>query len=257
VVYESYLPMQQAFGWSGRWDDLPAAHAAAIVFDLLALLLCFLVGRRMRGPTLGIAMAYAWSAFPFTLYTMSSNANDTLVAVFVLLAILVAQSDVKRGAAAALGGLTKFATLGLAPLFATHGARRLTSRGVAVFVAAFAVTAALAFVPVMAEGASVSTIYDRTIGFQADRGSPFSIWGLYDLPTLQHVWQVIAAAFALLVAVLPRRRDLVGLAALAAAVVVALQLGVTHWFYLYLVWFFPLVMLALLGRYAEPAPRWR
>ena len=27
---------------------------------------------------------------------------------------------------------------------------------------------------------------------------------------------------------------------------IALQLGVTHWFYLYIVWFFPLVMLALL-----------
>jgi hypothetical protein len=30
-------------------------------------------------------------------------------------------------------------------------------------------------------------------------------------------------------------------------VLIALQLGVTHWFYLYLVWFFPLVMLALLA----------
>jgi hypothetical protein len=31
-------------------------------------------------------------------------------------------------------------------------------------------------------------------------------------------------------------------------VLIALQLGVTHWFYLYLPWFFPLVMLALLAR---------
>jgi NADH:ubiquinone oxidoreductase subunit 5 (subunit L)/multisubunit Na+/H+ antiporter MnhA subunit len=46
---------------------------------------------------------------------------------------------------------------------------------------------------------------------------------------------------------------LVGLAALAAAVVIALQLGVTHWFYLYIVWFLPLVLVALLGRYREPA----
>jgi hypothetical protein len=40
----------------------------------------------------------------------------------------------------------------------------------------------------------------------------------------------------------------VRLAALCAAVLIALQLAVTYWFYLYLVWFFPLVMLALLGR---------
>ena len=74
-------PFQQIFGWSGTWDDLPAAHAAAIFFDLLAVALLFLIGRRMRGPTLGIALAYAWVSFPFTLFALESNSNDTLVAV--------------------------------------------------------------------------------------------------------------------------------------------------------------------------------
>ena len=36
VVYLAYVPFEQALTWSGRWDDLPAAHAAAIAFDLLA-----------------------------------------------------------------------------------------------------------------------------------------------------------------------------------------------------------------------------
>ncbi len=40
------------------------------------------------------------------------------------------------------------------------------------------------------------------------------------------------------------------MAAAAAAILLALQLGVDHWFYLYIPWFAPLVMLALLGRYA-------
>jgi hypothetical protein len=43
----------------------------------------------------------------------------------------------------------------------------------------------------------------------------------------------------------------VTVAALGAAVLIALQLGVTHWFYLYIVWFFPLVMVAVLGFYPE------
>ena len=55
---------------------------------------------------------------------------------------------------------------------------------------------------------------------------------------------------ALAVAFVPRRRDVATLAALAAAVLIALQLAVTHWFYLYLVWFAPLVWIALL----TPAP---
>ena len=59
---------------------------------------------------------------------------------------------------------------------------------------------------------------------------------------------------AVAVAFLPRRRDLVGLSALAAAVLIALQLGVTHWFYLYIVWFLGPVLIALLGD-AEPAER--
>jgi hypothetical protein len=56
---------------------------------------------------------------------------------------------------------------------------------------------------------------------------------------------------AVAVAFVPRRRDVVGLAALAAAVLIALQLGVTHWFYLYVVWFLGPIMIALLG---EPEP---
>jgi hypothetical protein len=59
---------------------------------------------------------------------------------------------------------------------------------------------------------------------------------------------------AIAVAFVPRRRDVVVVAALAAAVVIALQLAVTHWFYLYLVWFFPLVLVALLAPYREPDP---
>ncbi len=51
--YYAYVPFTAAFGWSGVWDNLPAAHAAAIAFDLLTMLGLFLLGRSIRGPTLG------------------------------------------------------------------------------------------------------------------------------------------------------------------------------------------------------------
>jgi hypothetical protein len=57
------------------------------------------------------------------------------------------------------------------------------------------------------------------------------------------------------VAFLPRRRDLVGLSALTAAVLIALQLGVTHWFYLYIVWFLGPLLIALLGDAEPEEPR--
>jgi len=252
VTYAAYVPFVAALGWSGTWDaDLPAAHGAAIAFDLVACLLLFVIGRRLRGPTLGVVLAYLWAAFPFSLYVLMSNANDTLVAAFVLLAIYVATSAPARGAAVALGGLTKFATLALGPLFATHAFGRTRTRGLVAFGLSFAVVVAIVMAPVVLQNQSLGTVYDRTLGFQATRGSPFSVWGLYDLPGLQQVWQGLSVLLAVVLALVPRRRDVVGLAACAAAVVIAVQAGVTHWFYLYVVWFFPLLTVALFARYEE------
>ena len=59
---------------------------------------------------------------------------------------------------------------------------------------------------------------------------------------------------ALLVAVAPRRPDARQVAALGAAVLIALQLAATHWFYLYVVWFAPFALVAMLGAYRERSP---
>jgi hypothetical protein len=250
VAYLAYVPFEQAKAWTGRWDDLPAAHAAAITFDLLACLLLFLIGRRVRGPDLGVLLAYAWVTYPFTLYALMSNSNDALVAVLVLAAVWAATSPAGRGALVALAGLTKFAPLALAPLFAAHGGLRL--RTLAAYAAGFAAATVLAFVPLLGH-LDLRTFWDHTIAFQAQRGSPFSVWGLYDpdvawLNIAQRVVQGAALLLALALAFVPRRRDVVGLAACSAAILLALQLAVTHWFYLYIPWFFGLVMIALLGR---------
>jgi hypothetical protein len=260
--YLAYVPFEQALGWSGSWDDLPAAHAAAITFDLLALGLLFLIGRRMRGPTLGVALAYAWASYPFTLFALESNSNDTLLVVVVLAALLAASYRSKlalslRGGFAALAGLTKFAPLALAPLLATYGLGELEPRrrvrALALFAAGFLGAAALALVPALSHD-SLHTLYTRTIEYQANRGSPFSVWGLYGgLGGLQSAVELAAVALVLALAVIPRRPGLTGLAAACAAAIIATQLGIEHWFYLYIPWFFPLVMIALLGRFSDPA----
>jgi hypothetical protein len=264
VNYEAYVPFEQIFGWSGKWDDLPAAHAAAIFFDLLATALLFLLGRRMRGPTLGVALAYAWAAYPFTLYSLESNSNDSFVGALVLAAVLAAsyRSDLARagrGAAAALAGLTKFAPLALAPLLATHGLNELPrtrrARALALYALAFAGTAALVSTPALNHD-SLHTIYERTIVYQSNRGSPFSVWGLYGLQGPESFAEIAAVALAVALAVLPRRPDVVGLAAACAAVVIATQLGIEHWFYLYIPWFFGLVIVALFGALSDPSTRW-
>ena len=255
VVYEAYVPFEQIKPWHGTWDDLPAAHMAAITFDLLCALLLFLLGRRVRGPTLGIALAYAWVSYPFTLFASNSNTNDALVTVFLLAALLAAAQPMARGAAAALAGLTKFAPLAVAPVLATHNlpeGRR--GRTIGRFIAGFVIASAIVAIPVFFHD-SLDAFYRRTIDFQASRGSPFSVWGLYDWTAAQHVVQTLAVGLAVALAFVPRRRDIAGLAAACAAVLIALQLGVTHWFYLYLPWFFPLVMIGVLARGELTAPR--
>ena len=244
VNYMAYVPFEQALPWHGKWDDLPAAHGTAIFFDVLCVVLLFLIGRRVRGPDLGIALAYAWAAYPFTLFVLSTNSNDALVPAFVLAAVLVALNPPARGVFAALAGMTKFAPLALGPVLAMHRPRRLLP-----FLGAFLGTVLIVCAPLVLNGEDLGTVWDRTIGFQSGRGSPFSVWGYPGGlgASAQHVWQAFAVLLAVGLAFVPRRRDTAGLAALCAAVLIALQLGVTHWFYLYLVWFFPLVMLALLA----------
>ncbi len=261
VDYYAYVPFERIFHWSGRWDDLPAAHAAAIMFDLLTIGGLFLLGRRIRGPSLGIVLAYAWAAYPFTLYASSTNSNDALVALMLVVTLLVAGRPAARGAAAALAGLTKFAPLALAPLFGRtpRDVERDGLRpGPVSFVAyalAFAATGALAMLPVLLDGGgALRTFWDHTIGFQRGRTSPFSIWGLWGgLGGVKTAVQIGAVLLALAVGVWPRRPTLAQMSACGAAVLIALQLGLTYWFFLYVVWFFPLVLVALFARYGEPA----
>jgi hypothetical protein len=52
----------------------------------------------------------------------------------------------------------------------------------------------------------------------------------------------------------PRRKSLLQLAALTAAVLIGFELVLTHWFYLYIPWFFPFVAFAVLARRDRTAP---
>jgi hypothetical protein len=261
VNYYAYVPAYELFGWSGTWDDLPAAHAAAVAFDLLTLLGLFFLGRRIRGPTLGIVFAYLWVAYPFSLYVLSSNSNDSLVALLLVLMLLVVSSAPARGVAAALAGLTKFAPLALAPLFARGiGPTWPRRRSLLAYGVAYLATAAMVMLPVILRD-NWHAFWHDTVAYQAGRGSPFSIWGLWGgLSFEQHIVQGAGVALAIAVTFVPRSRSLIQLAALAAAVLIALQLGITHWFYLYIVWFFPLVIVAIFGSHptvaeAAVAPR--
>ncbi|MEA2213960.1 MAG: hypothetical protein QOF83_3908, partial [Solirubrobacteraceae bacterium] len=255
-TYYAYVPFRLIFGWSGTWDALPAAHAAAITFDLLTVGLLYRLGRRLRGPGLGVVLMYAWVAYPFTLFTLNSNSNDALVSAMVVLCLLVISSVPARGVVAALAGLTKFAPFALAPLMLRGTGRPLRERDVAIWIVVFALTLFVALQPVLLNG-DLDYLWHDSVVYQADRVTPFSIWGLWGgLRSLQVLLEGAVAALAVLVAVAPKRRGPVEVAALGAAVLIALQLTANYWLYPYILWFFPLVAVAVFAGHPEPRRRW-
>jgi hypothetical protein len=262
VAYEAYIPGYLLLGWSGRWDDLPAAHFTAIAFDLLTLLGLWLVGRRLEGPRLAATLAFAWAAYPFTQYASSSNTNDTLLPCLLVWGFWLVSSPVGRGAFAALSGWTKFASLVVAPLWATYPDRRPRPR----FLLAFAGVSLAAFSVVLLEPSPLHELrvfWNRTIGWQVGRDSPFSLWdwrqyyarGLPDLHVVQRVLQALLAAGALAAAFVPRRKSPLQLAALTAALLAGFELVLTYWLYTYIPWFYAFAAIALLpSLVAAPAP---
>jgi uncharacterized membrane protein len=175
-----------------------------------------------------------------------------------------ALSALGSGLAVGLGGAAKFAPLALAPLLATAGERpRL--RFAALFGLAVAVAVVLTVLPFVPHG-GLRELYDRTLGYQLGRPSPFSVFGQApSLAWLHTAVKVAALGLALLVAIVPRRKELCQVAALAAAVLIAVELTASHWFYLYVVWFTPPLLVAMLAAYRQPVadpsplerpPRW-
>jgi hypothetical protein len=264
VAYEAYLPGYWLFGWSGKWDDLPAAHFASVVFDVLCMLGLALVGLRFGGARLAVTLAFAWAAWPFTQYVSSSNTNDALPPLFLIWGFWLVTSSFARGVFSALAGWTKFAPLLVAPLWASYPDSRARPREKLVFAGGFLVATAAAFSILLLEPNPIHAahlFWDRTVKFQVGRDSPFSIWdwrqyraGYPDLHLLQRVLEALLVLGAVAAYFVPKRKTARQLAALTAALLIGFELVLTHWFYLYLPWFFPFVALVVLTAEREPAP---
>ena len=97
-MYLAYVPAVAAVGWSGKWDSVPAAHVAACAFDLLAIAGLFVAGWRLANARIGVLMAFAWAANPFTLYALNMNTNDALVGALLAWAMALLSIPAAGGA---------------------------------------------------------------------------------------------------------------------------------------------------------------
>jgi hypothetical protein len=261
VNYAAYVPFELIWPYTGEWDDLPAAHGASIAFDIATFILLIVLAIRIRpgppGRRLAAILAFGWAAFPYTAYVLESDSNDSLIAALLVASFVLLAKPFWRGVSLSLATWAKFVPLVLAPMFLTYDPNpRERSRRKALFVLGFAaVTVAAVTWPLINPG--LHTFYERTIGAQADRVSPFSIWGQAEsLEPLRVAILAATGVLAIALAFVPRRKSLLQVAALSAALILGVQITLHHWFYLYIVWFYPLLLiaLALLEPSEEPHP---
>ncbi len=256
VSYEAYLPGYLLFGWSGKWDSLPAVHATSILWDLVCLAGLWFVGRRFGGPQLAATLAFAWVAWPFSQYASNSNTNDMIQPALLVFGFYFLSSPWLRGAFGMLGALVKFAPLILLPLWSGYPDSR-DNRSRLRFVGGSLVAAVAAFSILFLDGDpahAALVFFHHTFGYQFGRSAPFSIWdwrqyrakGLPDLHWVQNVLQAGLVVGALALYRWPRHRSPLQIAAFTAALLIGFELVLTYWIYHYLVWFFPFVAIALL-----------
>jgi hypothetical protein len=258
VNYAAYVPFEVIWPYTGEWDDLPAAHGASITFDVVTFILLLVLGIRIRpGPTgrrLGAILAFGWAAFPYTAYVLQSDSNDSLVSALLVATLVLLAKPLWRGVTSSLAVWAKFSPLVLGPMLLTLDGFR--PRKLALYAGGFAaVTVAFMLWPAIDPGLKV--FYERTIAAQAGRSSPFSVWGQAEwLEPLRVAILAGVGVLSVALAFVPRRKSLLQVAALSAALLIGVQLTLHHWFYLYIVWFFPLMLvaLALLARTEEPEP---
>jgi Glycosyltransferase family 87 len=251
LAYILYIPFLWIWPFHESVLYPPSAQAAAIAWDLLTVAGLVVLGRKTR---LGWALALAWVACPFTGLAMATGSNDSLVAALLVWALVAYRSAPLSGALAGASAAAKIAPGFILPVLA-RGTGHLNPRRMAIALGAALLVAAVSLAPVFPKG-GLKEFYDATIGFQLHRPSPFSIWSQHDsLVPLQTVLRIGSLVLAIALAFFPRgNRTLGQMAALAAAVLVAAELPLKHWFYLYVPWFLPLYCLALFSEHVAGEP---
>jgi hypothetical protein len=241
-AYYAYIPFVAVF------RPAPAVVATllpALCFDALTLAGLYKLGRRLGGRPLAQAFVFTYLLYPFPDLSLMAETNDALIAALcVWTIVLAAERPVARGLLMAAAALTKFLPALVAVQFL--GARRGRLRYALTLVASLA--AMLAW-PLVTSGPA--QFLDSTFGYQLIQrggGIQLSIWTY--LPQVAIAARAILAVALVLLALStmwrPEVQDAREHAAFAAALLIGAQLLLGYWFYSYLTWFYPLLVIALI-----------
>lgn len=256
-----------------------ATQLTCMAFQLVALWALYGIGRRTGGQSLGLSLVilYAGSA-----YVLGLGSNTFLAGglayishiaptAMLLLAIYFIDRPLVAGMCVAAAAGVLFFPVFFFPLFA--GWYFWRSRADAVrFIAGFAILGLLVGLMVIVFTGSldgkgpIRLLLESTLehqeGFSSDEYgmSPFSFWG--NFPGLASFWQaplfgttsIFKPTFLLFVSYcmaaffLARQRTRIELALLLGSLAAALQLWKTHAAGTYVEWYYPFLLIGLLGR---------
>jgi hypothetical protein len=244
-AYYAYVPFAVLFPPAQTWfAGVLATLVPALCFDVLTLAGLHKLGQRLGGRPLALAFVFAYLLYAFPDLSLMAETNDALIAALCVWTIVAVERPVVRGLLVAAAALTKFLPALLALQFL--GVRRGRARYVVTLAAALA--AMLAW-PLITSGPA--RFLDSTLGYQLVQrggGVQFSIWTY--MPHVAVVARPLLAAALVLLAMStmlrPAVRDLREHAALAAALLIGAQLLLGYWFYSYITWFYPLLIVAII-----------
>ena len=215
-------------------------------------------GWRFGGHELAATLAFAWVAWPFTQYVSSSNTNDAIHAGAPRLGLLL--RDLAGGARRLHGALgvdeVRPAARRAALVGLPGGARRRAAAAASSPASSSRRSRRSSSSASSPRRHAPAVFFHRTFGYQFGRDSPFSLWdwGQYHAKGLPDLRVAAARARRLRSSSArsrspgwPRRRSPLQLAAFTGALLIGFEVVLTHWFYLYLPWFFPFVAFALIS----------
>jgi hypothetical protein len=248
-AYYAYLPFAAVFPPA---PALIATLLPAVCFDALTLAGLYTLGQRLGGRPLAQAFVFAYVLYPFPDLSLTAETNDALIAALcVWTLVAAAERPAARGLLMAAAALTKFVPALLALQFLA--VRQGRSRYALTLLAALA--AMLAW-PLITSGPT--RFFDSTFGYQLIQrggGVQFSIWTYLPHAALAARPALAAALVVLALSPLwrPSAQDPREHAALAAALLIGAQLLLGYWFYSYLTWCYPLIIIAII----QPPPERR
>ena len=253
LSYLAYVPLAAVAPVRSVWDSVDVALGVTALAALCSSGLLW-IASRAGGEVAeeeGVRLALSWLCFPPVLVAASSGTTDVVLAPMLIGAVLLWRRPAAAGALITAAGWFKLAPFALLPLcLAARRGREL----VGGLLAAVAVSVPLIVLLVVLGGLDGPVRMLHAISFQFTRGTPQSAWAVLGLSAWQPVAQALALGVVAAGAVrLHRASDAspAQIAALSAAVLLALQLAANYWSFLYVVWFAPLLTLALFS--ATPA----